>query len=247
MGKETFDLFLVLTRNDNDRVIGESRDAVMSREGAIEIDDFSFDLDKASVEDEEKATKGSHQKVDLTRITDEKQRSIARSFFEGADERIATLQQLLKKDKDATRKKIGRERTFSIKKDVDRSSAALFRAYCEGLALSAARAGNQPGGGKPGGDGSTPVRKRGVFSKAVVYVRKAGGDQDNVYLKFEFEELNVIHYGLDVSETEHDEKVGFSFDKVTVTYRDQQETGQLKAVETDRVAFLDFTKDAKAE
>jgi type VI protein secretion system component Hcp len=245
MGKETFDLFLVLTRNDNDRVVGESRDAVMSREGAIEIEDFTFDLDKASVEDEEKATKGSRQKVDLTGITDKNQRSIASSFFEGADERIATLQQLLKKDKDSARKKIGRERTFSIKKDVDRASAALYRAYCEGLALSGAQAGNQPGGGK-GGDGSTPVRKRGVFSKAVVYVRKGGGDADNVYLKFDFEELNVIHYALDVSETDHGERVGFSFDKVTVTYREQQETGQLTTIDTDRVAVLDFTKDAQA-
>ena len=62
----------------------------------------------------------------------------------------------------------------------------------------------------------------------------------------QFEHLNVVHFALDVSDTAHDEKVDFTFDKVKITYRAQESSGLLataSAGSTDQVVVIDFTDD----
>ena len=129
---------------------------------------------------------------------------------------------------------------------MDLSSSDLFRAYCEQTrAVPPKNAAN--------GDGESTVQKPSTFSKANLSIRKAGGDVDNIYLRFVFDNLNIVFYSLDVSGTDHSEKIDFTFDKVTITYRQQTESGVLAAPAApgsrgynNQVVVIDFTKDPTA-
>lgn len=252
---DNYDLFLVLTRRDGQEVYGESTDAYLQTDpdtgefqGPIEISNFTFDLEKAGLEHARKGGR-TERAPSFKGIKDEKLRKFAESAYDAGAANFATLEEITL-NAEERKGKLKREHKFSINKDVDSVSTELFRAYCEGLLLAAdAKAGDDGDG-----DDSAAVIE-GVFSKAVVAVRKAAGDPDNVFLKFEFENLNVCHFSIDVSETDHNEKVEFTFDKVTLTYRDQDDTGQLGGASgpstanaySIQVAEIDFSKKPAAK
>jgi len=242
MGNETYDLFLVLTRRDGRAVPGESNDQGLADQSPIELNDFSFAVEKPSYEAAKTSGSKKDDKVNFDSfgtgdtIADKKKK--ADQIYEKARQRLQLLESFQEQgDKDA--RKVKRSRTFSVKKGVDQSSVELFRAFCENLSLP------ESGGGGSDGDKTTGV-KPSIFSKATVYVRKAGGFGDSIYLTYEFENLNVEHYKLDISDTEHDEDVHFTFDKVTITYRPQSESGEVGKTPGDLVV-MDFQNESKGE
>jgi type VI protein secretion system component Hcp len=250
MAKDSYDIFLVLTRADGSAVDGESTDAAMATDpktgkaqGPIEIDDFTFSLEKASFQSEDKL-KGAVQKLDDSKYVEESTKKAVKGALKPLMQEVESLQAIIEQNKADVGGKLVREHAFSIKKGIDLSSPELFRAFCEGTKAPSKGAGSS----SSNGSSDSPVKKSSTFSKAVVSVRKAGGSSDNTYLRFEFEDLNIVHYSVDVDGIEHDEKVDFTFDKVTVTYRPQDSTGMLteKAPEA-LIAEIDFRMDAEAE
>jgi type VI protein secretion system component Hcp len=113
--------------------------------------------------------------------------------------------------------------TFSIEKQMDKSSPMLFLTYCQSL-------------GK---------RSEGApFKKATVYLciagmKRKGNKEDVAWVMLEFTKLSINQYGirLDTELNTPDENITFFFETYKMTYRPQLESGQL---EKPRTLGFDF-------
>ncbi len=248
MSKEHYDMFLVLTRTDGATVDGESTDMAMAKDAKtgksqkpIEIDQFDLNLEKASFESEDKTKRAVENDDPFEGVESTTKATLTEALGSLRKERD-TLLAIIQQNKADVGGKLVREHAFTIRKGIDLSSVELYRAYCEATLAPSKNSGS----GSSNGDTDTPVKKPSVFSQAVVSIRKAGGTSDNIYLKFVFEDLNIVHYSVTVNGTEHDEKVDFTFDKVTMTYRPQASTGLLTTnVPQALVAEIDFREDSQ--
>jgi type VI protein secretion system component Hcp len=101
---------------------------------------------------------------------------------------------------------------FKVTKELDTSSAYLFRAYAWTYS------------------GQPATKKQNRFPKAVLTFRKTGEREPVVYLIMTFENVVVTSWGLGVKESgEPDEDVSFRFQKVLMTYIPQEKTGTADA------------------
>ncbi len=107
---------------------------------------------------------------------------------------------------------------FEITKQLDRSSPALFRAYCSTHSLTT----------------------REVFDTATVTLRKASGDARVAYLVLTFNDVVTVGYTLSVDSSAFPrETVTFSFAKCKMEYKPQNDDGTLGAAIRTGWNFLD--------
>ncbi|MGF1580238.1 MAG: type VI secretion system tube protein Hcp [Gemmataceae bacterium] len=111
---------------------------------------------------------------------------------------------------------------FSVTKEVDAASSTLFRAYCQHVNLLA----------------DDPDRK--PFDKVRITVRKSGGRSPLVFLVFEFEEVFVAEYSVNVDDAKvATETLTFKGSTGTMQYRAQKSRGLARP----QVAGWSFKKD----
>ncbi len=97
---------------------------------------------------------------------------------------------------------------FSVKKEVDMASSTLFAAYCKHVGLSAQE------------------EARHAFDKVRITVRKAAGLNPLVFLVFEFKEVYVSEYSVNVDEAKvATESLTFKAMTGTMQYRTQKSEG----------------------
>ena len=97
---------------------------------------------------------------------------------------------------------------LTITKELDLSSPDLFRAYCS----------------------TQDLEHRDVFESATLYVRKATGGKRKVFLTFDFSDVVVTGYTLDIGgDAIAKETINLVFAKCRVQYKPQDATGKLGA------------------
>lgn len=197
------DVFLKLLKTDGSPVQGESRDKVCK--GLIELEEFSLDALKsvsgADLQDEDQQFQRLFQSTGLSRIG---------NIFDNDSA-----------DLDDEPQTAGDAFSFSIKKEVDTASGALFLNYCQ-----------------------TATKKEKVaFKKAVFYFRKAGSwsadlakgeavtPEEASFLIVEFTKPYVFKYVVETTSGDisiPNETVDFYFENYQVNYREQKYSGSLK-------------------
>jgi type VI protein secretion system component Hcp len=103
--------------------------------------------------------------------------------------------------------------TFSIEKEMDKTSPKLFLNYCESMSKHGA-----------------PFKKATVYLCLAGVEREKGKQKEDVaWVTIEFTTLSVSHYGirLDTELNIPDEDITFRFETYKITYRPQLESGRL--------------------
>ena len=109
---------------------------------------------------------------------------------------------------------------FEITKQLDLSSPDLFRAYCSSHSLAT----------------------REVFETGVLTLRKATGGTRQPYLVFNFNDVVVVGYTLQIDSTAFPrETVTFSFAKIKMEYKPQKDDGTLGTPIRSGWNFIDRT------
>ncbi len=109
---------------------------------------------------------------------------------------------------------------FEITKQLDQSSPDLFRAYCSSHSLAT----------------------REVFETGVLTLRKATGGTRQPYLVFNFSDVVVVGYTLQIDSSAFPrETVTFSFAKVKMEYKPQKDDGTLGTAIRSGWNFIDRT------
>jgi len=175
------DMYLEL-EGGSPAVVGETLDSEMSKKKAMQIESFAFSAqadDNAPEEDD-----GMKQCIDPDMP------------FYAPPEEIGI-----------TQKALAWSIPFTVKKQVDRASPALFFSYCK--SLSGVRA---------------------EFPKARVYFRKGGGvDPSLCYLTLEFSKARLVGYKVELSTGERQgvsESLTFRFAACKYIYKPQKVSGE---------------------
>jgi type VI protein secretion system component Hcp len=199
MADENTDLFLLLTTTDNKLLKGETLDQALAERG-MEINEFDVSFGKATSE-------GGDRK--FTKLLGDLKGKVGSDVIEALkqqrDERLAQLkalkQQVAKLDA-ADKEALAPSQTFSVKKYVDRATAALIRSY-----------------------NVSSLSGKFAFKSAVVTSYRAGGGK-SPYLKVTFGKVRILSYKLSMSEPLPTEDIDFAFGQCQVEYWPQDPEGQ---------------------
>src|SRR5262249_3204315 len=154
------DLFLFLYWADGSCLEGETSDEQL--ETAIEIYNFSLELDKPSPESGGGTKSGNKFSLEKNKKLSDEQKRKGNDYLEFRQERLQDLTRLFAA---ATGQQLGRQHVLRIDKVVDKSSPYLFSAFCKSQKTAA--------GWSKEKDESEKHKQPGVFQNAVVMVRKA--------------------------------------------------------------------------
>jgi type VI protein secretion system component Hcp len=215
MADENTDLFLLLTTIDNKPLKGETLDGKLADRG-MEINEFDVAFGKATTEGEDR--KFSKMLDDLKGKVGS---DVVEALKQQRDERLAQIKalkaQVAKLDA-ADKEAVAPSQTFSVKKYVDRSTAALIRSY-----------------------NASSLSGKFAFKSAVVSSYRAGGGK-SPYLMVTFGKVRILSYKISMSEPLPTEDIDFAFGQCQVEYWSQDEGGQASVLRA-RYAY-DFGQGA---
>jgi type VI protein secretion system component Hcp len=228
------DGFLELLGPDDQPVGGETTDRSFKGKG-IAIEDFSMG-DSTSEDDEKKKVKGKGSQGQHKGSQGQQAGAVSSPSGAGVTDLLAQLTALLSQaarglpsaggaapllaaqvkadaqGHQAAQAKPEGRLCFSVSKDMDLASPALFQAYCR------MKTWREPTAAKD--------KTLGQFSGATVTLRKFFGPMAFSFLIFKFTEVRIISYSLSVGDDAvPKEKLQFKFKTYTVEYTAQEPTG----------------------
>lgn len=188
------DAFLELWKQGKRPIEGESADAQFP--GAIELENFEFGPEGA-------------------KELKEQQRAEAQEAFEQRKQKLEAQMSgqtyMRPRNSGGGGNNALDKFNFTVKKNMDKSSPALFLAFCLSSSLKHEQT-HRP------------------FDHARVSIRKAGGNMPRTYLVFEFRDVHVVQYKVTIpKDAIPEEDITFGFSACALKYSPQKPGGELDA------------------